>query len=132
MVLEDGGWRVFPIDIGDGRRYWTVIDSDYRIVQPVDEFLQHLFFGRDLAANTTAAYAGSLVLFLTWLDRSRLGLEEAPSRLGRFMTFLRYYDSSKPQQLVGPGVSPVRGGRRGTRSWRPSGSFTDSRSNAVR
>lgn len=112
-VLEDGGWRVFRIDIGDGRRYWTVIDSDYRIVQPVDEFLQHLFFGRNLAANTTAAYAGSLVLFLTWLGRSGVGLEEAPSRLGRFMTFLRHYDSNRPQQIVGPGLSPVRGGRRG-------------------
>jgi integrase/recombinase XerD len=102
-----------PIDIGDGRRYWTVIDGDYRVARSVDDFPQHLFFGRNLAANTTAAYAGSLVLFLTWLHRSGIGVEEARSRLGRFMTFLRHYDPKRPQQIVGPGLSPVRSGRRG-------------------
>ncbi|MEV6849375.1 tyrosine-type recombinase/integrase [Actinoplanes sp. NPDC051411] len=113
MILGVGGWRSFPVQLADGSRYWTVIDSEYRTVPAVDEFMQHLYFGRGLAENTTAAYAGSLVLFFTWLARSGCDLETAPGRFGRFMTFLKHYDKRAPNRPLGPGLAPLRGGRRG-------------------
>lgn len=58
--------RAFPVRMPSGVQYWTVIDSDLRVVPAADAYLRHLRFGRDAADSTTKAYAGAVVLYLSW------------------------------------------------------------------
>ncbi|OKI21400.1 recombinase XerD [Saccharothrix sp. CB00851] len=76
-----------------GERYWTVLDSSYRPVAVADEWLLHVRLGQDRAESTTQAYATSLSLLWEWCAATGRDWRAAPGELGRFVFWLRYYDS---------------------------------------
>lgn len=49
--------RAFPVRMPSGVRYWTVIDSDLRVMPVADAYLRHVRFGRDAAESTTKTVA---------------------------------------------------------------------------
>jgi len=55
---KESKMRVFPVRMPSGVQYWTVTDSDLRVVPAADAYLRHVRFGRDAADSTTKAYAG--------------------------------------------------------------------------
>ncbi|MGA5762030.1 site-specific integrase [Nonomuraea bangladeshensis] len=46
---------------------WTVLDADYRVVQPIGRYLEHLR-STDHSPNTVESYAKGLELWWTFLD----------------------------------------------------------------
>ncbi|WP_242882628.1 tyrosine-type recombinase/integrase [Actinomadura litoris] len=79
------------------------------MVGEADRFLRHARFGQDRAELTVKAYAGGVVLFLRWCERTGRDWRTAAGELGLFMTWLRFTPSSGPEQVVlGPGAAPVR------------------------
>lgn len=102
-------FRKFAVCLPSGDRYWTVIDSSYRPVTEVDEWLLHLRLGRDCAESTTEAYATSMSLFLLWCQSIGRDWRISPSEFGRFLLWLRYYE---PGAAAGAVRRIVRGERR--------------------
>lgn len=101
--------RAFLVTLPSSVRYWTVVDDGYRVVRVVDEYLQHLRFGRDAAESTTKAYAEALALYLRWCERTSRDWRTAAERLGGFITWLRHTPGDPDVPLAGPGVGDVRG-----------------------
>jgi site-specific recombinase XerD len=104
-------FRAFAVRLPTGVRYWTVIDSHYRVVWAADEFLLHARLGRDLADSTTRAYATALGLFLTWCTATGVDWRSTTPRLGRFVHWLQHFDGDASGGSVLPGRR-VRGARR--------------------
>lgn len=102
-------FRKFLVRLPSGDRYWTVIDSSYRPVSDVDEWLLHLRVGRDCAESTTEAYATSMALFLVWCQSIGRDWRSTPPEFGRFLLWLRYYE---PGAAAGAVRRVVRGERR--------------------
>jgi integrase/recombinase XerD len=112
VVLEGWveGYRAFLVRLPSGVRYWTVVDSAFRVHEAADGFLLHMRLGRDLAESSTRAYAISLALFFGWCSGTGLEWQRAPQALGRFVHWLRYHDAGRAGP---PDLSrPVRGERR--------------------
>ena len=61
-----------------------MVDEDYRPHELASRWLEVRFFGRAQAANTSAAYATSVALFLTWAQDSGRDLASAAHDLHRF------------------------------------------------
>ena len=72
-----------------GGAYWTVVDTDYELVEAADAFLRDLRLGADRTESTTKLYAGELALFLGWAAGSGRDLERAARELSRFVLLLR-------------------------------------------
>jgi len=105
--------RRFKVRLPSGERYWTVLDDDLRVVECADGYLRHLRFGQDRAEGTTAAYAGSLVLFLGWCRLTGRDWRDAGGSLGSFVLWLRHSPGPDGSRVVaGPGAVPARGERR--------------------
>ena len=104
-------FRSFRVTLPSGIRYWTVLDSNYRPVVEVDEFLLHQRLGLDRAESTTEAYATAVALFLEWSAQLGLPWQRAANHLGRFVYWLQHY---RPGSISPPLPSdrPVRGPRR--------------------
>lgn len=99
-------YRSFAVTLPTGQRYWTVLGSDDLRVQLADEFLfDRLARG---AASTTETYAGAIGYLLTWAAMTNRAPSVAPESFGRFVFWLRRYDSRR-EQFVGPGLDDVRG-----------------------
>jgi hypothetical protein len=81
--------RSLRVVLPAGGAYWTVIDEDYRVIEPADAFLRDLRFGADRTESTTKLYAGELALFLGWAAGSGRDLERAARELSRFVLLLR-------------------------------------------
>lgn len=93
-----------------GDRYFTVLGVDYLRVKHCDEFLfQHV--ARGGAEGTTESYAGALALYLNWCAATSRSPADASEFLGRFMFWLRRYDTAT-EAMVGPGLPDVRGASR--------------------
>lgn len=90
-------------------RYWTVLDSAYRVVVEADDFLLHHRLGRDGAESTSQSYATSLALFFDWAASIRKPWQESAAHLGRFVYWLQHY---RPDQRVSGRTEVVRGPRR--------------------
>jgi hypothetical protein len=78
---KESKMRAFPVRMPSGVQYWTVIDSDLRVVPTADAYLRHLRFGRDAADSTTKAYAGAVVLYLSWCAATGQDWRSAAERL---------------------------------------------------
>ena len=100
--------RAFPVRMPSGVQYWTVIDSDLRVVPAADAYLRHLRFGRDAADSTTKAYAGAVVLYLSWCAATGQDWRSAAERLPSFVLWLRY----APSTSGAAAGAAVRGPRR--------------------
>ncbi|RPE40413.1 site-specific recombinase XerD [Streptomyces sp. Ag109_O5-1] len=96
-----------------GARYWTVLDAELEVFPAADQWLRHVRFGQHRAELTTKSYAGAVVLYLHWCERTGRDWREAASEVGLFMVWLKYAPGD-PQEPVsaGPGSAPVRGERR--------------------
>lgn len=103
-----GPYRRFCVRLPTGGRYYTVVDADDRRVHGADEFLFGLY-AQGGAESTSETYAGAVALFLTWCAVSGVRLEDTARYLGRFVVWLRHYDSAEPAVVAGPGTRPVRG-----------------------
>ena len=101
--------RAFPVRMPSGVQYWTVIDSDLRVVPAADAYLRHLRFGRDAADSTTKAYAGAVVLYLSWCAATgqdwRLAVERLPSFVLCFGTRRRRPGPRPARRCAGRGGS---------------------------
>ena len=69
--------------------YWTVVDQNWRPVEPADSFLRHLRLGADRAEGTTRAYAGDLATFLAWCQDSGRDLIAGARDLSLFVAMLK-------------------------------------------
>uniref|UniRef100_UPI003F4949EE hypothetical protein n=1 Tax=Paenarthrobacter ureafaciens TaxID=37931 RepID=UPI003F4949EE len=103
------GFRSFQVTLPSELRYWTVVDSAYRMVVEVDDFQLHQRLGRDGAESTSQSYATSLALFLNWASSVGRPWRESAPYLGRFVYWLQYY---RPDQGVSGRTDVVRGPRR--------------------
>lgn len=101
--------RAFLVKLPSTVRYWTVVDENYEVVGVVDEYLQHLRLGRDVAESTTKAYAESLALYLRWCEQTARDWRAAADRLGVFVTWLKHTPSDPDAPVSGPGLPEVRG-----------------------
>uniref|UniRef100_UPI003F497E59 site-specific integrase n=1 Tax=Nonomuraea bangladeshensis TaxID=404385 RepID=UPI003F497E59 len=66
---------------------WTVLDADYRVVQPIERYLEHLR-PTDHSPNTVESYAKGLELWWTFLDArgqswDRVGVTDVGTFLGQ-------------------------------------------------
>ncbi|MFC5957489.1 hypothetical protein ACFP51_24390 [Streptomyces pratens] len=97
-----------------GVAYWTVLDSELRVVDTPDEFLRHLRFGRERAESTTESYAGAVALYLRWCGESGRAWTTGARHLGMFMVWLKYAPQQPTSAPVVPrqGTKQVRGPRR--------------------
>jgi|tagenome__1003787_1003787.scaffolds.fasta_scaffold20694043_2 hypothetical protein len=77
----------------DGERTWTVLDSEHRVVEAVEQFLEYLrMLGR--SPNTVKSYARALALWWQFLDGYELPWDAVTVEdLGRFLGWLRTGDS---------------------------------------
>ncbi|MEV6886370.1 MULTISPECIES: tyrosine-type recombinase/integrase [unclassified Streptomyces] len=90
-----------------GVAYWTVLDSELRVIDTPDEFLRHLRFGRERAESTTESYAGAVALYLRWCRESGRAWAAGARHLGMFMVWLKY----APQHPTGAPVVPSQGAK---------------------
>ena len=73
----------------DGSESWTVVRDDGVPVAPVERFLAHLH-ALDRAPTTQRTYATSLKLWLVFLDRLGIALDEVSvEHISRFVAWLR-------------------------------------------
>jgi integrase len=107
-------YRSFRVRLPSGESYWTVLDSDLRVVDLPDQFLRHLRFARDSAESTTEMYAGATALYLRWCGETGREWSTGAKNLGMFMIWLRHAPAGSGQNPVfaGPGVKVIRGPRR--------------------
>lgn len=96
-----------------GARYWTVLDAELEVFAPADQWLRHVRFGQSRAELTTNSYAGAVVLYLRWCERTGRDWREAAGDLGLFMVWLKYAPADPHGEvLAGPGSTSMRGERR--------------------
>ncbi|MCY0922199.1 tyrosine-type recombinase/integrase [Streptomyces sp. H27-G5] len=107
-------FRSFRVLLPSGIAYWTVLDSELRVVDAADEFLRHLRFSRDRAESTTESYAGAVALYLRWCGETGRAWAAGSRHLGMFMLWLKHApkDPSSRPVLPGQGARQVRGPRR--------------------
>jgi len=103
--------RAFPVRMPSGVRYWTVIDSDLRVMPVADAYLRHVRFGRDAAESTTKTYAGAVALYLAWCAATGQDWGTAAGRMPSFVLWLRH-SPTQPATAGGVGAPTVRGPRR--------------------
>jgi integrase/recombinase XerD len=113
MPVRDEGWlmRTLAVCMPSGDRYWTVVDTEFRVVLVADEYLRHVRFGRDGAESTTRTYAGAVRLYLLWCRHTGQEWRTAAGRLGSFILWLRHVPSGDDVAvpvLSGPGAEAVR------------------------
>ncbi len=101
-------FRAFVVRLPSQTSYWTVVDEEYRPVEVVDHYLQHLRFGRGRAVSTNRQYACTLALFLSWCSLTGRRWSDAPSDLHLFVMWLRM----TPIERKGSSVGLARGDRR--------------------
>jgi len=104
--------RAFPVRMPSGVRYWTVIDSDLRVMPVADAYLRHVRFGRDAAESTTKAYAGAVALYLAWCAATGQDWGVAAGRMPSFVLWLRHSPTNPGATAGGVGAAAVRGPRR--------------------
>ena len=106
--------------------HYGVVDDEYRPHELASRRLEVRFFGRAQAETTSAQYASSIALFLTWAQQS--GQTSSRQR----EPFICSWPTSR-QNLRRPGEMPARHEQRAapTVSSSPCASFTDSRSQRV-
>lgn len=68
--------------------YYSVVDDQYRAHELASRWLEVRFFGRAQAETTSAQYASSISLFLTWAQQSGRDLEHAARSLHLFAAYL--------------------------------------------
>ncbi len=104
--------RAFPVRMPSGVRYWTVIDSDLRVMPVADAYLRHVRFGRDAAESTTKTYAGAVALYLAWCAATGQDWGVAAGRMPSFVLWLRHSPTQLGAPAGGVGAPAVRGPRR--------------------
>ena len=84
--------RTQRVVLGDGRRTWTVVDREHRVVEAAEEYLEYLrMLGR--SPNTVKSYARALALWWQFLDVYELAWDAVTIEdLGRFLGWLRSGD----------------------------------------
>lgn len=86
--------RVQLVVMPAGERTWTLLGSDHRRVEPVEEFLEYLRV-RGLSPNTVKSYARALGLWWEFLALfARVWDEVTVEDFGRFLGWLRSGDTS--------------------------------------
>ena len=80
--------RALRVPLTETLAYWTVVDENWRPVEPVDSYLRHLRLGADRAEGTTRAYAGDLACFLAWCQDSGRDLVAGARDLSLFTAML--------------------------------------------
>jgi len=89
LASEEAGMRVQQVLMPDGSESWTVLGDDGRPVAPVERFLAHLH-ALDRSPTTQRTYATSLKLWLVFLDRLGVALDEAGvEHVSWFVAWLR-------------------------------------------
>ena len=85
--------RVQRVAVPNGERTWTLLGTDHRRVEPVEEFLEYLRV-RGLSPNTVKSYARALGLWWEYLGLFELAWDEVTVEdLGRFLGWLRSADT---------------------------------------
>lgn len=87
--------------------YYGVVDEEYRPHELASRWLEVRFFGRAQAETTSAQYASSIALFLTWAHQSGRDLEQAARNLHLFAAYL----ATEPQRSGRTAGSPRTAGR---------------------
>ncbi len=87
--------------------YYGVVDEEYRPHDLASRWLEVRFFGRAQAETTSAQYASSIALFLTWAQHSGRDLEQAARSLHLFAAYL----ATEPQASGRNAGSPRTAGR---------------------
>lgn len=82
--------------------YYGVVDEEYRPHELASWWLEVRFFGRAQAETTSAQYASSIALFLTWAHQSGRDLEQAARNLHLFAAYL----ATEPQRSGRTAGSP--------------------------
>lgn len=77
--------RITTPDLG---AYYGVVDVDYRRHELASRWLEVRFYGRAQAETTSAAYASSVALFLTWAEQTGRDLPAAAKDLHLFAGYL--------------------------------------------
>jgi integrase/recombinase XerD len=96
--------RALRVPLTETLAYWTVVDGDWRPVEPADSYLRHLRLGADRAEGTTRAYAGDLACFLAWCQESGRDLVAGARDLSLFTAMLK----TTPVTRAGSGRGRVR------------------------
>jgi integrase/recombinase XerD len=81
--------RALRVPLTETLAYWTVVDENWRPVEPADSYLRHLRLGADRAEGTTRAYAGDLACFLAWCGESGRDLVAGARDLPLFVAMLK-------------------------------------------
>lgn len=85
--------RVQRVVVPGGERTWTLLGTDHRPVEPVEEFLEYLRV-RCLSPNTVKSYARALGLWWEFLALFGLVWDEVTVEdFGRFLAWLRSGDT---------------------------------------
>ena len=85
--------RVQRVVVPGGERTWTLLGTDHRPVEPVEEFLEYLRV-RCLSPNTVKSYARALGLWWEFLELFALAWDEVTVEdFGRFLAWLRSGDT---------------------------------------
>ncbi|MHA7220955.1 tyrosine-type recombinase/integrase [Arthrobacter sp. RHLT1-20] len=87
--------------------YYGVVDEGYRPHELASRWLEVRFFGRAQAETTSAQYASSIALFLTWSQQSGRDLEQSAQKLHLFAAYL----ATDPQTSGRNAGSPRTAGR---------------------
>lgn len=87
--------------------YYGVVDEEYLPHELASRWLEVRFFGRAQAETTSAQYASSIALFLTWAQQSGRDLEQAARSLHLFAAYL----ATEPQTSGRNAGSPRTAGR---------------------
>jgi hypothetical protein len=87
-----GACRTQRVALGDGRRTWTVVDREHRVVEAAEEYPEYLrMLGR--SPNTVKSYARALGLWWQFLDAYELAWDAVTIEdLSRFLGWLRSGD----------------------------------------
>jgi site-specific recombinase XerD len=81
---------------------WTVVGSDLRVVEPVEQYLE-VARARDFSHNTVKAYARGLALWWTFVERSgRPWTDVGLAKFGRFIQDLRHGQIEAPVRELDP------------------------------
>ena len=92
MTSGYGQCRTQRLTLGDGTATWTVLDPDYRVVSPAEEFLEFLRV-QGSSPNTVKSYARALALWWTYLLAFGLAWDRlALAEVGGFLAWLRSGD----------------------------------------
>jgi site-specific recombinase XerD len=100
VTAGDGECRTQRVGLPGGTVTWTVLGPEYRVVGPVEEFLEYLRV-QGTSPNTVKSYARALALWWTYLSVFGLAWDAlALAEVGGFLAWLRSGD--------GPQVVSIR------------------------